>query len=1564
MEYLKSIKDKNEKQGIAIIGMACRFPEADDINSFWENMTKGTVSINRMPSNRRHDLGEVAKEYLKAGYLDDIAGFDYSFFGISYRDAMLMDPSQRIFLEVAWNAIEDSGYLENISGTRTGLFLGYGGDMNYLRMINQYVPSLKDVAITGNVKSIISGRIAHMLDLKGPAINLDTACSSSLVAVHMACKAIENGECDIAIAGGLRIICNPEEMDMHLGIISPSQKISPFSADADGTVWGEGAGAIILKRYEDAVRDNDRIYAVIKGSAVNNDGKSIGIIAPSRSSQEELLVEAWKNAAINPEDISYIESHGTGTQIGDAIEVDAVKRAFRRFTDKKGFCHFGTLKANIGHGMECGGIAAIIKAALCLKNSILPMNAGFGEVDPEIYDEASPIYFKKETTEWTNDTKICGVSSFGFNGTNCHVILKESPFRVEKTYNVYAFNRKRCWITDALTETGVKLCGRENERYLINEIIVANAIKKYTGKEIIDIYENISHEGIDSIVLVKILEEINLSVKNPVSLSDLFQFKNVYEIAKFISKRENVGVDGSSIENSKTAKFIDTGIQQTFEKDPIAVVGMSVNVPGASTLEEFWQLIREGKSSIGVFPEERKKDIRVFLEKNLGKKIEEIPFDKGSYFKSISEFDYKFYHLSKNEAVSMDPHQRFMLNEAVKAIWDSGYDISELNGKNIGVYIGASTGLIMNYIRILYEGNSSSSATSIIGNHPSVISGRISNFMNLRGPAITVDTACSSSMTALEMACEAIEAGKCESALVGGVHFEMAPIDEKVRKIGVESSSGKLRAFDEKSDGVLWGEGAGALFIKRLSNAKASGDHIYAIIRGHAINQDGSTLDITAPNVNAQRDVICEAWEKSGVNPTQISYIEAHGTGTEVGDAVEVEGLRQAFSKYTDKKQFCALSSLKPNIGHTEAASGVLSTIKAVLVLTHGMVPPMAEMTMPNTKLNFINSPLFPSAYRNELSKDPLDRFCGVSSFGFSGTNNHILLQGYLNSGSTRKCIIGSFLEERCWPSEKGIEAIGSYTIIGKSSDPEIEMPLIEIWANRLGNHEIFMDKTFFEQGGHSLIGMLIVGDIQKKWDVDINYGDLCDCPDIPSMAALIRKKGIGTANAVDMKHDVEHEFDPFPLTAIQKAYLVGRQNNIVLGNNGTHIYMEIETEFDMVRLEEALQYVIEKNSMMRTVINLDGTQQVLKSVPKYKIMITDVSGLPDEKKNGAILTKREKLSHHKMDVGNWPMFEVSAVRVDEKKSILFFGIDALLVDGISLFLIGNEILEAYNKKLFQKSLMGESDELDYYVPDITMRDCVMLDGIVVDSKKRLEDKKYWDEWRKTMPQAPKMNYAMKIEEVITPHFKRKTMKLMPDEWRQIKVLSQRIGVSPAVFICGVYAQILGYWCNQDQITLNFTTFSRNMKVKDIERVIGEFTSVMPIGVDLGENIEFEDSIKLLQHSVNDAIKHNSYDGTEVIHDISVERKMVGYPVLPYVFTSMIFDVPFPWTKIGKINYGLSQTPQVCLDCQVITADGGLLINWDYVMELFMPRMIDQMFEQFCELFKHLINEEGNDKDE
>ncbi|MFF2529130.1 SDR family NAD(P)-dependent oxidoreductase [Brevibacillus sp. NPDC058079] len=1544
---------------IAIIGIAGRFAGSDSVEAFWEHLASGDSCIEEITRS-----GWEADHYY-GGLLKDIDQFDASFFNISPDEAKSMDPQQRLFLQESYKAFEDSGYsVEQLSGRKVGVFVG-GRHSDYKEK-SMLAEGVSSQTMLGNEMSMLGARLSYFLNLKGPSLAVDTACSSALVAIHLACDSLRRGETEMALAGGVAIHSSPEffVMSSKMGVVSPDGTCNTFDNDANGMVFGEGVGAVVLKPVAQALEDGDHIYAVIKGSTVNQTGKSNGITAPSMITQKELIVDAYENAGVHPETISYIETHGTGTQLGDPIEVKALIEAFRSFTDKAQFCAIGSHKPNIGHTTMTSGLASLFKVVMAMKYKKIAPTISVKEVNKHIKLNGSPFFINTELIEWNTSEatpRRAGVSALGSNGTNCHLILEEAPtvqpkpsnqqvgayylfpfsaksesaltqkldemsqwlakeagrfheqdisytlftgrshlshrcmfiakdvdelrqkiaevketgtstdysvqyetdsVRLDKSlkefgeklmtevsensslttharkeklstladlfvkgykldwsslykngrYNrvplpAYPFRGERYWLPkterqdrlpnthpelwkemdellckqlwgqmqsigwftdksvnvadlkaktgfhhryekwmeesmamltrhgyldgfdgeqclvvdptlieveavweewdrrkvawreDANLEvrirlleatmkslphivTGKKLATdvmfpgssmelvqhiyknnpvadhynevlaetvatyveerlkkdpsakiriieigagtggtstfvfeklkpyqefieeycytdiskaflmfaqkeygphvpyltyqifnveapfaeqgvregyydlviaanvlhatkdirktlrhtkavlRENGLVLLNEIssnslflhltfgllegwwlsedtdvripgspaltpacwqkvlenegfhtisfpareahdlgqqivlgksdgvlhpdvrvgasvspiaretvqqakaegkvssqpapqnipsqsvVTEQTVTDYVKDMIIeklvtalevnvdsvDVDEPFRDYGLDSILGVRLVQEINQALMIEIETTILFDYSTVNQLTSYILSEYKAVIAqalGQKISLSEqredfvsaiqTKPFIQAAPMLSEEKgsvsekasfltEPIAIIGMSGTFASSNNADDLWDHLVNGSD---LLTKVTRWDLSEYgLNEAEG-------YQYGGLVENIDLFDPLFFNISGLEADYMDPQQRFFLEESWKALEDAGYAGQGVQGIQCGVYAGCAKG---DYDRLVGE---NPPAQAFWGNMESIVPARVAYHLDLQGPAVTIDTACSSSLVAIHMACQALRTGEVDMALAGGVFIQSTPgFYLSAKRAGMLSPTGRCHTFDERADGFATGEGAGVVVLKRLSEAIACGDHIYGVIRGSGINQDGMTNGITAPSAKSQERLERNVYDTFDINPEQITMVEAHGTGTKLGDPIEYQALTRAFRAYTDKKEFCAIGSIKTNIGHTQIAAGVAGVIKILLSLKHKQLAPSLHFEAGNANIKFADSPFYVNTSLKEWSVESQAKRCAaISSFGASGTNAHMVIE-------------------------------------------------------------------------------------------------------------------------------------------------------------------------------------------------------------------------------------------------------------------------------------------------------------------------------------------------------------------------------------------------------------------------------------------------------------------------------------------------------------------------------------------------------------------------------------------
>lgn len=1528
-------------EDIAIIGMSCRFPDADDPHRFWDNLQKGKHSIREIPPERwdinkyyTPDISEYNKSISKwCGLVNHVDHFDHRFFQISPREARYMDPQQRLLLEETWHCIENSGVpLTKLQATKTAVHVGVmTGD--YRDEITNFDYELDGYTGIGTLEGILANRISYMFGLSGESSIENGACASSLLAVHEGKAALQRKECDYAIASGVNLYLHPWRFVSFskARMLSPDGQCKTFDKDANGYVPGEGLGVVLLQRLEDAIRDGNHIYAVVKGSAVNHGGRAVSLTAPRIEAQKDVILSAYDDADISPETVTYWEAHGTGTTLGDPIEVEAATRAVREYTDKTGFCHIGSVKTNVGHLEAAAGMAGLFKVIMMMQYGKIPQTLNIQTLNPMIDFPRTPFVVADQLYEWKshkNNPYRASISSFGFGGVNSHLILEQfrpkqsKKYRIRndrnndlqlftlsakneeslsrmitnwrmfaessifkearvddicktllngrEQYNVRVaqwiyhkkdlttfledarhhihvndnkqmslyvgnlhidgfesiqawkpeldnvrkylyelgkgklwkrFTRKKWKKTDqplfstlvgyvmfsTLKRLGFSpktVTGEGNGVYLsliISGIISIDTFIKYMsdkrGKqtlsvrrpnipfddpvtsrtimpyrftpdyiekvrqesELNEIPDSILKEYIDKAKLIEtsqytfksmlkdwnkvlapyhydvlellqsetsdpkkqwllllviscslnqlkkkwdlpsenpwnhirfqewmtlieedilskelvvellvsqtpdyegiaksleshqnqlehidrmpLLKEINqqlseinhidhwletlqqndrndrilndsttyillgevknlndlhdmmicdtqnaleetwqqalktlwlhgvdmkweelypegsyhkvrlpgysfnrkqlrllpsnkrieedveaselihtepikrdpskdddqtiktledegehqmntlyeqteaylksvLAAELEVSVEDiesdirfeeygidsilihhfnqrmeqdigslpktiLFECENVGELTTYMvdnhekelidllasdpTKVHSEGIEPSNA--TSTPKTLDVGepvsVPNDVSEDDIAIIGLSGRYPQARHLDEFWEVLREGKDTVREIPSERW-DWMSYYDPDPHKADKGKSYSKwGAFIEDVDKFDPLFFNISPIEAETMDPQERLFIETAWATLEDAGYTPDQLRSlcrgelnADVGVFVGTTTN---SYLLRGPEAWAQQEDMVIPTSLPWSIANRVSYLFNLKGPSIPVDTACSASLAAVHLACESIKNGECSKALVGGVNLYLHPSKYVwLSQLRMLSPTGRCHSFGAQGDGFVPGEGVGAMLLKPLADAINDGDHIYGVIKGTSINHDGRTNGYTVPNPHAQTELIHDALERSNIDPQTISYIEAHGTGTSLGDPIEVAGLTKAFAKYTDQKQYCALGSLKSNIGHLESAAGIAGITKILLQMKYKQLVPSLHAKELNPNITFEDTPFYVQRELKEWEQpvmtngEAVPRRAGISSFGAGGANAHVVLEEYV----------------------------------------------------------------------------------------------------------------------------------------------------------------------------------------------------------------------------------------------------------------------------------------------------------------------------------------------------------------------------------------------------------------------------------------------------------------------------------------------------------------------------------------------------------------------------------------
>jgi acyl transferase domain-containing protein len=1265
----------NYKKEIAIIGLSGRYPRADNLKEFWKNLQDGRDCISEIPAERwdyklyydpNYKLGKTYSKW--GGFISDVDKFDPLFFNMSPKEAGLIDPQERLFLETAWETIEDAGYTkENIAGSKVGVFVGVM--WGHYELFGAQSTLSHDNGIPSSSHASIANRVSYFFNFHGPSIALDTMCSSSLTAIHLACEELRKGDIDAAIAGGVNVTIHPNKyLSLSQGkFVASDGRCRSFGEGGDGYVPGEGVGAVLLKPLEDALRDGDQIYAVIKSSTVNHGGKTNGYTVPNPNAQGDLILDALRKANIDPRTLNYVEAHGTGTSLGDPIEIAGLSKAFEGFTEEKQFCAIGSVKSNIGHLEAAAGIAAVTKALLQIRYQQLVPSLHAHPFNPNIDFGNSPFYVQTELAEWkrpVEHSRRVAVSSFGAGGSNAHIILEEYPdtrdsaesslvpsqemfvlsaknqealYRYaermvnflentsgvslaniaytsqlgrtpmdvrlvvltsskedlrgklnqwialrknketgsgidnaelsvfcgnvkESQYNAgnlidgragkvflehlltnhdlekiarlwilgaeinwsllyqdasrrrvtlptYPFAKERCWLDQHRSDTGfiqntlatekVPAQRRAEEiQRASNEVPSKKGIsisrksantprdglegvhtatlvtsteeylKGLIGEELklasdrINSSDRLESFGIDSVMISRINAQLEKDL-GALPKTLLYEHETVGEIANFLVQemREALialfGYSGFASDSAVSATDVKEIVEETTQLEietrdddleAIAIIGVHGYYPRSATLDEYWENLKEGRDLIDSVPSNRWNCEEMYDPDPAAALDGKIYCKWGGFLDDVDKFDARFFNIPAEEAKIIDPQERLFLESVWAAIEDAGYTRDGLKKRfpkaksaDVGVFVGVTTSSYQ--LWALEEQNQGKSVFPSA--MPWSIANRVSYFFDFNGPSMPIDTACSSSLVAVHLACESLRKRECQVAIAGGVNLYLHP--SKYRSLcqrRMLSLGGKCHSYGSGDDGFVPGEGVGSVVLKPLSKAIHDQDRIHAVIRASAFNHSGRSNGYSAPNPNSQAHLISSALSKAGIDPESISYVEGHGTGTQLGDSIEIAALTQAFQTQTTKKQFCAIGSVKANIGHSESAAGIAGLAKVILQIKHGQLAPSIHSNEVNPDIEFKESPFCLQHELSEWKASPLyPRRALINSFGAGGVNACIVLEQYEDPGfSDDQPETGPYLFVLSAKNERQLREYVDRVLIHLRSEPAINL--------------------------------------------------------------------------------------------------------------------------------------------------------------------------------------------------------------------------------------------------------------------------------------------------------------------------------------------------------------------------------------------------------------------------------------------------------------------------------------------------------------------------------------------
>ncbi|CAM2010015.1 SDR family NAD(P)-dependent oxidoreductase [Acanthopleuribacter pedis] len=1093
-------------QPIAVIGLACRFPQSPTLHDFWAALDRDRSLIEEIPPTRfdwRRGLAGLEEPVGRwGGFLDDVRGFDSAFFKILPSEADLMDPRQRLLLPAVYQSLEDAGIAPlSLQGSRTGLFVGAEG--------NEYAGELAAHGFPvgdGHGESMLANRISHFFDWRGPSEVVNTLCSGAAVALHRAVVALRNGDIDQAVVGAVNLILQP---GLHLalaasGQMSPEATVRSFGADARGFLRSEGVGGVVLKTLADAERDGDPIYAVIRHAAVNYNGRGgLSMAMPNVAAHTQLVEQCYREAGIDIADLGLIEAQGMGNPAGDMAEWEALNRALENLAEEQGrrlepgSVPVSTLKPMLGHMHAASALGALCKIIRSLQTGTVHPILDFETAHPGLDLSGRPCRLQQQHETWRAGTRprLAGLHSYGAGGNNAHLLIEEyrpAPrpavasqalvlplsahdsaglrdkvtrlaaflgehdlplaavahtlqvgrdampervaFLVKDTRDWCAqvdaflngdphegvFTRAeggparvaddgpgaaRAWVQGAALDWSAwrphvgggrvhlpvhRFTHREHWFDVVRSVAVTEAAQTdalaalrrllspylQLAPDQIDVDREFSEMGFDSKLVLDLCKALKQDFGVAVEAALFFDHNTPRQLAAYLEAAHGA-VFGRAEVVAAAPKRRVTRREPTYE--PIAVIGLAGRYPHAPSPAALWQRLVEGADCIDEMPADRWNRDLFEPDPNRAAATGKSYGKWGGFLDGVYDFDPLFFNMSPREAPYINPKERLFLQTAWHVLEDAATYPEALADERVGVFVGVTRSGIDPY------------ATSSFS-----IANRVSYCFDFNGPSLTLDTACSSSLVAIHEACRHLHGGECSVALAGGVHVFLDPSHFVALSLGqFLSPDGRCKSFGSAANGMVPGEGVGAVLLKPLAAALRDGNPIHGVIRGSATNHGGKSNGFTVPSAKAHRDLMEQAMQRAGIRAEAISYVEAHGTGTALGDPVEVRGLRQAFE---GRPGICALGSLKSNLGHLEAAAGVAGLTKVLLQLKHRELVPSLHAAETNPQIDFAATPFRVQQTHeawNPVGPDgsPRPRLACLSSFGAGGSNAHLLIE-------------------------------------------------------------------------------------------------------------------------------------------------------------------------------------------------------------------------------------------------------------------------------------------------------------------------------------------------------------------------------------------------------------------------------------------------------------------------------------------------------------------------------------------------------------------------------------------
>ncbi|AFX98752.1 ptzF [Candidatus Endolissoclinum faulkneri L2] len=1197
--------------------------------------------------------------------------------------------------------------------------------------------------------------------------------------------------------------------------------------------------------------------------------------------------------------------------------------------------------------------------------------------------------------------------------------------------------------------TDISIDGPSDDHGLIQGVLVASYVNKHINKqpvvasvstanlnviynliakclevepERLDPDAMLSDLGLDSILTFDLTERIEKETGiafDPATITDLATPAALAaEVINRQSELDNYKLtttksllEPSSVTRQTKVSCTAANSSELLQDDAIAIIGAAGIFPGANSLAALEQRIIDGNPSLGPIPEGRWSEADIALAK-----AEDLRYLRGGFLNQGENFDAARFGISDREAQVIDPRQRLLLEQSLAALADAGRP--DMNGyrESFGVFVGTGGG---DYVQKLMTAGHPVQPQSLGALMPSSSAARIAHIFGFEGPAMAIDLACASGLAALHLAVNALLRGECYAAIVGAASIQATPgFAVQINRAGLASRSGNPLPFQADSDGIVLGEGAVAIVLKQLRQATADGDRIRAIILGTGLTQSGGGDALTSPSAKAQARVMSAAISSAHLVPNQISAVEAHGVGSQAGDATETAALAMVFPAGGPS---VAVDTVKPMLGHGLEVSGLSALSVAMLGMQReGGLPRLSKQAIfPGTALvpgapgsagpvlingfsmngtcaatviapapiqSFVKSSKSvsiilsaalqadlesrlhslkawmlehnpePSEVNAVLAGDP-HRRCQIVLRGESTTEllmsidsalSGVKLENSSNEGiENKKILLPSrplgypFSRRRYWPdatSDVSLPIVRTdISVLSANTNSVTNKIPLEIIAECLGIAAELLDGKAIarELGVDSIMALEIKSRLATKASLALDISDLLGDKSLTTVLSSARS----LENSVILMPDPANANAPFPLTDLQLAYLVGRSASVPLGGTGCHVYWEFvcDNPIDNTLLKNAWHQLVKIHDMLRAVFTEDGEQLVLAEVPMISIDHYDWSDMSRDLASQALEGIREQMAHEVFNPTRWPLFRIATSEGPDGQRI-HFSIDLLIVDVLSLFRLLRQWGEIY---------FNPDDKL--IPPMVSFRDYMAAFTRLRESNERNRALVYWEEFMAHAPRGPQLPRSRADADLSGARFKRRRTSISAEAWNRFQNQSRKIGSTPVSALIAALGATLARWSIDPHCTLNLTVYDRRPLHPDISKVVGDFTSTVLVPTGDDRVTGFAQSAALVSRLIAQHLDHTLVSGAEAVRRFSSGSTSA----LAYVFTSMlgyesVIGRDNRITKLGRLDWGVTQTPQVLLDVQVFEEDGELVATWDSVDAAYPDGLFDSVFAAFA----------------